>query len=144
MSSGASAIEKSIRRAAIIRNSPTPPATARISVRLGMDGTCPASTCKSGSEMVIMKPRRKQRNSTSPRCMLPAIFLPTFSPMGVMDSSAPRLKNIMPRISRIPPKRNSRRIPEGRGAMVKLKRSTIPIMGRTAFNASLSFSSRFV
>ncbi len=106
----------------------------------GMEGTCPASTCRSGSDMVITNPRIKPRTTITHSLLLLVMVLPTLSPMGVMESSAPRVKNIMPTISSTPPARNSSRIPGGTGATLKHKKSTIPITGRTALNASSSFS----
>ena len=38
---------------------PTPKATDKISTKLGIDGTCSARTCKSGSEIVIINPMIK-------------------------------------------------------------------------------------
>ena len=48
-----------IRKMANTKNTATPVATARISTKFGMEGTCPARTCKSGSEMVITNPMTK-------------------------------------------------------------------------------------
>ena len=48
-----------MRIKATTRKAPTPAATARMRVRLGIMGTWVASTCKSGSDMVMMKPTRK-------------------------------------------------------------------------------------
>ena len=94
--------------------------------------------------MVMTKPSRKQRKRIVPRCMVLAIFVPTFSPMGVIDSSAPSVKNIIPMISSTAPNKNRSRMLGGMGAIVKLKSSTIPMIGATAFKASFNFSENLV
>ena len=63
----------------------------------------------------------------------------TFSPMGVMDISAPRVKNIIPAMTITAPTRKHSRILEVMGAMVKLNTITIPTTGRTAFKDSANF-----
>ena len=73
-----------------------------------------------------------------------AILVPIRSPIGVMDNSAPKVKNIMPTIRRIAPIIKDIRIPGGIGAIVKLKNNTIPMIGNTASNDSFNFSSNFV
>ena len=121
------------------RKIPTPTATARISVMFGTEGTCVASTCKSGSEMVITTPNRKDNTTISRIFLLWVILAPTFSPMGVMDISAPRVKNIIPAMTITAPTRKHSRILEVMGAMVKLNTITIPTTGRTAFKDSANF-----
>ena len=90
--------------------------------------------------MVMMNPRIKHRNSTIPRFLDWAILVPIFSPIGVIASSAPKVKNIMPMIRRTAPNRNKSNMLGGIGAMVKLNRITIPIVGSTAIRASFNFS----
>ena len=51
---------------AAMRKTPTPSATATIRMALGIEGTCSASTCRSGSDMVMIKPRMKHRRRTTP------------------------------------------------------------------------------
>lgn len=131
---------KSIRRMAITKNTATPKATARISVMLGMDGTCPAKTCKSGSEMVITNPIIKLIAIIKNRFFDFVMIVPVRSPIGVMESSTPTLKNSMPAMSRAAPKRNKSNIPDGMGAMVKHRKRTIKRIGKTALRVSLSFS----
>ena len=63
------------------------------------DWTCPASTCKSGSAMVISTPSTKQTPSSSPSFFCLDRPEPTWVPMGVMARSAPMLNRPMPRIS---------------------------------------------
>ena len=114
----------------------------KISARLGMAGTWLASTCKSGSATVMMKPSKKASTTTTHSFLLPVMAEPTRSPMGVMESSAPRVKNIIPtRMSTVPTKKQSR-MPEGMGAMEKQSSSTTPTMGSTACIASVNFSFR--
>ncbi len=72
--------------------------------------------------------------------LLLVMQVPTFSPIGDMESSAPSVKNIMPRISSTAPIRKHRRMLGEMGATEKHKRSTMTMIGRTATNASRSFS----
>ena len=92
----------------------------------------------------MTNPSRKHRNRIVPRCIVFAIFVPTFSPMGVMDNSAPSVKNIIPTMSSTAPNKNRSRMLGGMGAMVKLKSSTIPMIGATAFKASFNLSENLV
>lgn len=64
--------------------------------------------------------------------------------MGVIASSAPRVKNIIPITRSTAPNKNISKIPGGTGAIVKLNNSTIPIMGSTALKASSNFSVNLV
>ena len=59
--------------------------------------------------------------------------------MGVMDISAPRVKNIIPAMTITAPTRKHSRILEVIGAMVKLNTITIPTTGRTAFQGFCKF-----
>ena len=142
-SSGGSAILNSIRSSAITRKAPTPAATERINTRLGTDGTWLASTCKSGSDMVMMKPRIKPITIILGKLRLLVMAEPTRSPMGVMLISAPRVKNIMPKIIMTAPSRKHSSTLGDRGAMKKLRTSTIATIGKTACSASTSFSFSF-
>lgn len=80
-------MENSIRRRAITRKAPTPQATDRISVILGTAGTWPASTWRSGSEMVTINPRRNATATITGRFRLLVRQVPMRSPMGVIDIS---------------------------------------------------------
>ena len=110
---------KSIRRIATTRNMATPRATARINVRFGMDGTCWARTCKSGSDIVIKKPITKLTKITIKRFLDLVMMVPVLSPIGVMDTSTPTLKNNIPIINKMAPIKKVIRILGGIGAMVK-------------------------
>ena len=136
-------MENSMRKRASTRNVPTPPATDRIKIMLGTAGTCPARTCRSGSEMVIMKPSKKAVIMIRARLRLFVRADPTRSPMGVMDISAPRVKNIIPARIRTAPMRKHKRMLGEMGAMEKHKASTMQMMGRTAWRASCHFSVSF-
>ena len=72
------------------------------------------------------------------------MLLPTRSPIGVMESSAPNVKNIIPAIKNTAPSKNASKILGDTGAIVKHKSNTIPRIGRTAFKASFNFSCNFV
>ena len=130
----------SIRSRASTRKRPTPPATAPIRIPPGMEGTCPASTWRSGSETVTITPRRKERRTITLIFLLFVIQVPTFSPIGDMDSSAPSVKNIMPRIRSTAPIRKHKRMLGEIGATEKHRKRTMTMMGSTATSASRSFS----
>ena len=130
----------SMRRKATTRKKPTPAATERMSVMLGMEGTWLARTCKSGSEMVMRKPSAKPTPMMRGTLRLRVSTAPTRSPMGLMLISAPRVKNMMPTMIMAAPSRKQSRMLGETGAMEKQSTSTIATMGSTACNASSSFS----
>lgn len=115
-------------------------ATATINVRLGMEGTCCANTCKSGSDIVITNPIIKVIKITIKIFFDLVIMEPVRSPIGVMDNSTPTLKNSIPTIKRTAPIRKVIRILGGTGVMVKHSNNTITSIGNTAFKVSTSFS----
>ena len=116
----------------------------KISTRFGTDGTCSASTCRSGSEIVMIAPSKKEPPITSHSFLDRVSPAPIRSPIGVIASSAPSVKNIIPASSSTAPIKNSVKSPVGSGAIVKHSSSTITRIGATAFSASSSFSSKFV
>ena len=136
-------MESSIRSNAATRKKPTPDATARISTILGTEGTCCASTCRSGSESVITNPMIKPTRITMLSFLLFVIVVPTLSPIGVMERSTPIEKSSIPTIRSTPPIRNAITILGEIGAMVKQSRSTIAMIGNTAFRVSTNFSLNF-
>ena len=85
----------------------------------------------------MIKPRRNERETMTLSFLLLVMQVPTFSPIGDMESSAPSVKNIMPRISSTAPIRKHRRMLGEMGATEKHKRSTMTMIGRTATNATL-------
>ena len=127
----------------MIKNAPTPVATANINTIFGMEGTCCASTCKSGSEMVMMKPIIKLITIITGSFLERVIIVPTLSPMGVMDISTPTLKSSIPTVKRTAPIKNVIKILGGIGAIEKHKSKTIASMGKTAFKVSNNFSLNF-
>lgn len=129
---------------AITRKTPTPTATAPTSVALGTPGTCWASTWRSGSDTVTMTPIRKPTAATTQSFLERVMAAPTRSPMGVMAVSAPRENRPMPRITITAPIRKASSVSVGMGATVKLRISTITVMGTTEAKASRSFSQRMV
>ena len=70
---------------------------------MGMDCTWLASTCRSGSEIVIINPSRNPSGKIRLSLRVFVIRAPTCFPMGSMACSAPMVKNTMPIISRIQP-----------------------------------------
>lgn len=128
------------------RKAPTPAATVRMITMSGTAGTWFASTCKSGSAMVIKAPIRNTKGIMGQRERLPmrTTWLPTPSPMGIMAMSAPREKKPMPTISRMAPSRNIISVPTGiSGARVKLSASTMAVMGMTEERDSRVFAFKF-
>ena len=140
ISSVLSLICSSVRRMAATRKTPTPRLTERISVLFGMDCTCPARTCRSGSEIVISAPKTKPAARMSGMFRVPVSAPPMRLPIGCMDSSAPSVKNIMPITSSRLPKRKVSSVPLGTGTMVRESTKTIRAIGMTAPSASFSFS----
>ena len=135
-----SEILNNIRSSAITRNSPTPPATARIRIIFGTDGTWLARTCKSGSDIVIINPSKNEIKITSHSFLLLVILVPIRSPIGVIAISAPRVKNIIPAINSTAPIKKQSKILGEIGATEELSNNTIPTIGNTALNDSCNFS----
>ena len=125
---------------AIIIKTPTPPATAKTITILGIAGTCSASTCRSGSAIVIMTPKTKLNKMGQITFLNLLISIPMPSPMGVMARSAPNVNTPMPKIKRTAPNRNNTNVPAETGAMVMLKTSTIAVIGSTEARDSNIFS----
>ena len=132
-----------MRRTAKARNRPTPTATVRISAMLGMEDTCWASTCKSGSEMVMITPIKKAMKLTSHALLVLEICTPMPSPKGVMAISAPSWKRPMPKISIRAPTKNMTMGPSSTGTKITLMSSTMAVMGSTAASDSIVFSRNF-
>jgi len=133
----------SIRSSATTRKIPTPIATASTMVALGMEGTCWARTCRSGSDMVMIKPKIKLTGTMIHSLLVRVMAAPTFSPIGDMLVSAPRVKNIRPStIITAPIKKHSRMLGE-MGATEKQRIITMQTMGRTAWRDSVNFSFSF-
>ena len=105
--------------------------------------TCCASTCRSGSETVISTPSTKPRIRIRRRFRVRVTRAPTCPPIGVMATSAPTEKNIMPPTSITAPRRKLSITPLGIGATVMLSISTSVTMGSTAASASRSLSRSF-
>ena len=133
---------KIMRTWATTRKKPTPTATARIRVMLGTEGSCSASTCRSGSAMVMTTPRIKHTSRGRAIRRLLLISTPMPSPMGIMDMSTPRVNSPMPRISRMAPNTNMIMAPSVSGAMVTLMTSTMAVMGSTDARDSRIFSNK--
>ena len=122
---------KRMRSRAMTRKTPTPRATDQMMTLLGMEGTCSARTCRSGSATVMSTPMRKLRSTMTEIFREEVISLPTYSPRGIMDISEPMVKRPMPRISRMPPTRNAIMALLETGVRTKHSRVTMPMMGRT-------------
>ena len=132
-----------MRSTASARKTPTPTAIVQMSTLFGIDATWFASTCRSGSAMVMIVPSANATSTTRMTFSRFASVLPTPSPSGVMDISAPSWKNPMPTISSTAPVRNSASVPISIGTSVTLSTSTIRVMGSTLERDSLTFSFSF-
>ena len=144
MSRWESLIRSSIRSMATTRKKPTPTATARINVMLGMPGTCSAKTWRSGSDMVMKIPTSRLTSTIIHTLRDLVTAEPTWFPMGVMARSVPRVKSPIPRISITAPRTKPISRSLGTGEMVKHSKKTIPVTGSTEEMDSFSFSIRMV
>ena len=103
--------------------------------------TWPARTERSGSATVMRRPITKQTLSSTPSFLDLVRPSPMCCPIGVIAMSAPRLKRLMPAISRraAPAKtRSSCREMSTQGVMAS--RNTSRLTGTTENRDSLSFS----
>ena len=127
-----------MRSIQMVRKMPTPAETVRISMVLSMPGTFCASTCRSGSAMVIARPKIKASTRISHRRRDLVIFAPTKLPIWVMDSSAPSVNRPMPTISISAPTRKASISPLPTGMKKKHRTATMMVMGSTESTASFS------
>ena len=104
--------------------------------RSGIDGTCPASTCRSGSATVMMTPIKKLMATMTHTFLDRVISLPTASPSGIMDISEPRVNNPIPTISSRLPSKNAIMALLEIGVIVKHSTSTMAVMGSTEVSDS--------
>ena len=137
-------MRNSTRTIASTKNTPTPTATERIRVRLGMVGTWFASTWRSGSDTVIITPTKRDTRIITHRLRDLVLWEPTYSPMGVMEISAPRVKKPMPTISATAPTKKAISVPLGMGATVKHSASTSAVTGKTAWRDSRILARKIV
>lgn len=129
-----------VRSRASTKKIPTPIATIPISTRFGTVATWPASTCRSGSAMVMRIPITRVTPHTSQMFFVLGSCAPMPSPIGIMETSVPREKKAIPKINSTAPRRNSTRVSRGRGITATLSKRTIKVMGSTADRASRIFS----
>ena len=123
-----------------IRNSPTPTETVTISTVLSIAGTFVASTCKSGSAIVMATPSRKLTARMNQSFLDFVIFAPMRFPMRDMESSAPSVNSPMPRIRSPEPSRNESISPTSTRTSARHSTATIAVTGKTDAAASFSFS----
>ena len=81
--------------------------------------------------------------STSPSFFTLSMLPPTRSPIGVIDISAPRLKNTIPTITMKDPSKNSDNTAVDTGAILRHSIRTMSTIGITALTDSLVFSFSF-
>ena len=121
----------------------------RISTMSGTAGTWRASTCKSGSAMVMNGADGEAHSAMTPAsvCTLAHDWLPTCSPMGIMAMSAPRVRKPRPIISRHGPQPGtcSSAAPQGISGRHRECRAprTMAVMGMTADRDSRVFAFKF-
>ena len=126
------------------RKKPTPALTVSMSSQVSICGTETASTCKSGSAMVIAAPSRKLSAVTRDLVCVFVIRAPICVPMGVMLASVPRVNRPMPATSIAAATIKASIRPEGTGTAIRLSSATISARGRTEPAASLIFSGSIV
>ncbi len=132
-----------IRRNARVRKIPTPTPTDHIMICVSTMGVCSARTFRSGSATVTSTPIRKQTGR------IKAIFLdfvrraPIFSPMIIIDVSAPSVNIPMPTMSKIVPTKKEKNISPLSGTTVTDSKKTTAATGSTAPKDSFIFSIRF-
>ena len=137
-----SSLRNTIRRIATIRNVPTPIPTAYTrTVPFITALTCLASTCRSGSAMVISIPSTKQTISSSDSFFCLDRPAPTWAPIGVIATSAPRLKRPMPTTNNTAPTvKVISSVPVKLNQGVIARTYTIAVIGRVESKASTIFS----
>ena len=109
----------------------------------GTAGVCLARTCRSGSATVTMAPMMIHAMTMTGSFVALASCAPTFSPMGIMAISTPRVKNPIPIIRKAAPARNSISGSRGMGVMVIPRINTMQVTGSTDDKDSVIFSFSF-
>ena len=127
-----------MRKKATMRNTPTPTATVMMSVMSGTAGTWRASTCRSGSATVTAMPMARHTPMMRNVLFDWESFCPMAWPMGIMATSAPRVKRPVPAMRSAAPRMKRSNVPMGMGAIVNDRISTIAVIGRTAASDSRS------
>ena len=89
--------------------------------------------------MVIISPKKKPTKTINQTFFVLTRLPPILSPISLIDISAPRLKKIMPIITKQAPKRKLLKTPIDIGTIVNPKNKTRNTIGKTAFNASSDF-----
>ena len=96
----------------------TPSEILRIIIVSGTPFICPASTIKSGSAIVIKAPMKKVKITINNSFLVFTNVEPICFPMGIRDTSTPRLNNVIPIITTKALTRNSTKFHDGIGAIV--------------------------
>lgn len=119
---------------------PTPTATDKMIVESGTPFIWPARTIKSGSATLINTPIIKVITMINKSFLLFTVEEPMCFPIGIRETSTPRLNKVIPNIIIIALTKNNIRLHNGMGAMVKPKTKTIIMIGITDKVDSFSFS----
>ena len=85
-------------------------------------------------------PTKKETNMTSRRLLERVSFAPIYSPIGVIEISAPSVKKPMPMMTITAPITKQISIDAGTGMKVASRASTISVTGSTEDNDSFIFS----
>ena len=129
-----------MRSILIVRNSPTPTETVTIRTVVSISGTFLASTCKSGSAMVMITPSTKLRIRITPSFFERVICAPMWVPICVMDRSDPTVNSPMPRMIMTDPIKNDSIRPLLTGIRNRHSAATISVIGSTEAMDSRIFS----
>ena len=122
------------------RNIPTPAATVTMRTVPSILGTFFARTCRSGSETVIIIPRRKLRSTISRKRRERVSAPPMCDPICVIDTSAPIVNIAIPTMTINAPIKNESMSPLSIGTKKKQRTATISVIGTTDATDSRSFS----
>ncbi len=115
----------------ILRKIPTPIPTQFTRNALGIVGTCSASTCKSGSEMVMKNPRIKQIIRGNKIFVFLVNVFPIPSPNGSIDIEEPTVKKLIPGINKIVQNKNNTSTPASSDTQETERIRTIIVIGKT-------------
>ena len=99
--------------------------------------SCVAKTARSGSDMVIKMPTKKNAGKIIHSLLLLITVLPTYSPIGVIAVSAPSVNKPIPITVKNAPSKKDNILPFSTGINVEHNKITINAIGKTEEKASL-------
>ncbi len=101
---------------------------------------CSANTIRSGSATLIKIPIIKVETMMSNKFLLFTNDEPICSPIGIKETSTPKLNKVIPNIMNNALTKNKARLQNGMDAMVICKRKTRMMIGMTEKEDSFSFA----